>query len=254
MGKKVNPLAMRGDFSKTCQWFTTNKRKFAQYVQDDYMIRKLANEVFGRRIADLFIERTGEKTTITVNSHRPGLILGSRDNKTSLIDTYKKVLNEKVFKGTSFQVSISEIHKPEINPIIIANDIAELLEDRAIAKRCMKRAISNFKRSMPNGGIDIQCAGRVGGAEIARTERNREGKMPLSSIKENVQMHIAEAHTKKGIVSVRVSVYLPSEYSEVKERIYGDRDGERRRYTRSSRFTNDNNEENSSIKSTKGVK
>jgi small subunit ribosomal protein S3 len=227
MGKKVNPLAMRPNFKK-CQWFTSNKRHFASKILEDCMIRKLANEFIGERLfADLSIERIGEQTNITINTHKPGMLIGGKDKKTPLIEIYKKQLSSKVFNSKPFQVSLFEIFKPEINPIIIGNNIAEQLESRMSTKSCMKKAISYFLRSCPNGGIKVVCSGRVGGAEIARREKVQEGKMPLASIKADVSMAIAVAHTIYGTVSVRVYVYIPKDFSEFKK-VYVSRDGDRK--------------------------
>lgn len=234
MGKKVNPLAMRPNFKK-CQWFTSNKRYFASKVLEDCMIRKLANEFIGERLfADLSIERIGEQTNITINTHKPGTLVGTKDKKIPLIEVYKKQLNEKIFKGKPFQVLLFEIFKPEINPIIIGNNVAEQLELRMSTKSCMKKAIGYFLRSCPNGGIKIVCSGRVGGAEIARKEKAQEGKMPLASIKADVSMAIAVAHTIYGTVSVRVYVYIPKDFVEFKK-IFRDRDGDKK-FT-SNKFT-----------------
>lgn len=230
MGKKVNPLAMRPNFKK-CQWFTSNKRHFASKILEDCMIRKLANEVIGERLfADLSIERIGEQTNITLNTHKPGVLVGGKDKKNPLIEVYKKHLNDKIFHGKPFQVSLFEIFKPEINAMIVANNIAEQLELRMSTKSCMKKAMGYFLRSCPNGGIKILCSGRVGGAEIARREKVQEGKMPLASIKADVSMAIAVAHTVYGTVSVRVYTYIPKDFTEFKRTSYGDRsrDGDRK--------------------------
>jgi small subunit ribosomal protein S3 len=211
MGKKVNPLAMRPNF-RQCQWFTSNKRHFAIKVLEDYQIRNLAKEVIGERLfVDINIERIGDKTNIVVNTHKPSIIIMNKDGKQALIEKYKKKLNDKIFNGRIFQVLISEVFKPETNCIIIAHNIAEQLEMRMSTKLCMKRAMNYFLRTVPNGGIRIICSGRVGGAEIARSEKVQEGKMPLASIKSNIQMAISVAHTVYGTVSVKVYTYLPKD-------------------------------------------
>ena len=228
MGKKVNPLALRPNFVK-CQWFTSNKREFAKKVLEDCQIRQLAKEVIGERLfADLSLERIGNQTNITINTHKPGIIVGAKEGKVSFIEKYKKQLEKKIFNGKSFQVLISEILKPELNPIIVANNVAEQLELRMNTKSCMKKAISYFIRNCPQGGIRIICSGRVGGAEIARREKIQEGKMPLSSIKASVSMAIGVAHTVYGTVSVKVYVYIPKDFQEFKRTFYGDRNGDRK--------------------------
>lgn len=214
MGKKINPLAFRPNFKK-CQWFTSNKRHFAIKVLEDYQIRKIAEDIIGIRLfVDISIERIGDKTNILINTHKPSVIIMSKNEKEPLIEKYKKELNKKIFNGKTFQVLISEVMKPEINYIVIANNIAEQLEARTGAKIAMKRAMSSFIRSCPNGGIRIICSGRVGGAEIARSEKVQEGKMPLASIKANVRMAIGVAHTVYGTVSVKVYTYIPRDYTE----------------------------------------
>jgi small subunit ribosomal protein S3 len=227
---------MRPNFKK-CQWFTSNKRHFASKVLEDCMIRKLAIEFIGERLfADLSIERIGEQTNITLNTHKPGAVIGGKDKKVPVIEIYKKQLNDKVFHGKPFQVSLSEIFKPEINPNIVANNIAEQLELRMSTKSCMKKAMGYFLRSCPTGGIKIVCSGRVGGAEIARREKVQEGKMPLASIKADVSMAIAVAHTVYGTVSVRVYIYIPKDFVEFKKTSYGDRSREGDRKFSSNKF------------------
>jgi len=239
MGKKVNPLAMRPNFKK-CQWFTSNKRHFAQNVLEDYNIRELAAKTIGFRLyADLVIARIGTRrgnqTTITINTHKPSAIVGSRDNKVPLIDEYKKALQKHIFQERPFNVLLVEIYKPELNAIIIANNLAEQIEARASVKNVMKKAMNYFHRSCLRGGIKIVCSGRVGGAEIARTEKVQEGKMPLASIKADIQMHIAVAHTVYGTVSVKVLVYIPPGFTDFKEKPYFDYQ-DKRRFSNSSNY------------------
>lgn len=240
MGKKINPLAFRPDFKK-CQWFTSNKRHFALKILEDYQIRKIANEIIGERLfVDIDIERIGDKTNILINTHKPSVVIMEKNDKEPLIEKYKKTLNKKIFNGKAFQVLISEVTKPEINCIVIANNIAEQLEARAGAKISMKRAMNSFMRNCPNGGIRIICSGRVGGAEIARSEKVQEGKMPLASIKANVKMSIGVAHTVYGTVSVKVYTYIPKEYNESSKRYdnYKDKKPFKKPYSKREETTN----------------
>jgi small subunit ribosomal protein S3 len=211
MGNKINPLAMRPEFSQ-CQWFTTNKRHFAINILKDYKIRSLAEDVIGIRLfVNINIERIGEKTNIVINTHKPSAIIMSKNGKDPLVETYKKKLNEKVFENKPFQVLISEVHRTETNCTVIAHNIAEQLEMRASTKSCMKKAVNQFLRSVRNGGIKIICKGRINGAEIARIEKIQEGKMPLASIKCEIKMYNAVAHTVYGTVSVKVFTYIPKD-------------------------------------------
>lgn len=235
MGKKVNPLAMRPDFANItrCKWFVSNKRHFAKNIIEDCHIREIAKDVMGERLfAEIFIERIGGQTNITIHTHKPGVIVSARDNKIALIEEYKKKLITKIFYERPFQVFLSEILRPELNAIIVANNIAEQLENRMSTKSCMKKAMMTFSRncSYMKGGIRIVCSGRVGGAEIARKEKVQEGKMPLASIKSDIQMAIRVAHTVYGTVSVRVYIFLPKDFNDFRERTYTNNQYERKRY------------------------
>lgn len=213
MGKKVNPLAMRigAEKYKFNVWFTTQKKVFKKYVAMDYEIRKLGEKILNKlNFAQIGIERIGIQTNITIYTHKPGFIVGSRDGKLSLIEDYKKQLKEKVLPAHPFIVVINDQDiKAESSAIIISNNLAKAVEDRVSYKSVTKKAISNFMRLYPEGGIKVIWKGRVNGAEIARTDKFQDGKMPQSTIKSDIQFAYSVAHTSVGTVTCRVYIFLP---------------------------------------------
>lgn len=210
MGKKVNPLAMRPDF-KYSVWFTTNPKLIGQYINEDYKIRQLGAKVLGKlNYAQIGIERIGMQTNIKIYTHKPGLLVGGRDNRVPLIEEYKKQIKTKILPNTPFVVLIDDYKiKAESSPVIIANNLAKNVEDRMNYKSISKRTLGSFMRIHPDGGIRIVWKGRINGTDIARVEKFQDGKMPTSSIKENVEFAYAVAHTTVGTVTVRVYTYTP---------------------------------------------
>lgn len=203
MGQKVNPIGFRIGFNKTwdSRWFI-NKVGYAKCLLEDIKIRnyiKAALTTAG--ISKVVIERSAKKINIALHSARPGIIIGK---KGADIDKVKKGI-AKIADGEVF-INIVEIKKPEIDAQLVAEGIAQQLEKRVAFRRAMKRAIQT---SMKLGalGIKISCSGRLGGAEIARTEWYKEGRIPLHTLRADIDFGMARANTTYGVIGITVHVY-----------------------------------------------
>lgn len=210
MGKKVNPLAMR-PVHKYSVWFTTNKKLFGDYINIDNQIRVLADQVLNRmNFACVGIERVGMQTNITIYTHKPGVLVGNRDNKTPLIEVFKQKLKDRILKNTEFVVLINDQDlKMDSSAILIAKHLANSVANNMNYKSISKKTIARFMQNNPNGGIRIVWHGRINKVEIARTEKFQSGKMPQSKLKEIIDFAYDVAHTSVGTVTVRVYIYIP---------------------------------------------
>jgi small subunit ribosomal protein S3 len=214
MGKKVNPLAMRPDY-KYAVWVATSPKLLGQYVVQDCEIRKIAKKMLSKLIyAPIGVERIGMQTNIKIYTYKPNILIAGRNaGSEALIDKFKKELKKKIFINTPFSVIIEDFKiKPESSAGVIATSLAQNLADRTGGsyKALTRRAISAFMRAHPEGGIRIIWKGRINGTDIARVEKFQDGKMPTSSIKENVDFHYAVSHTDVGTVTARVFTYIPA--------------------------------------------
>ncbi len=203
MGQKVSPLVLRLGYTKNWRslWFA-ERRDFARNVQEDYKIRKYINEKFKQAaVALIVIERLAEQIKIRIHSARPGVIIGRRGAD---IDRLRADLGKITKK--EIQVDIQEIKNPSIEAQLIAQNIAFQLEKRVAFRRAMKRAMEQA-RAAGAKGIKIRCSGRLGGAEMARTEKYYEGKVPLQTLRADIDYGFAEALTTYGLLGVKVWVY-----------------------------------------------
>ncbi|MEI6187509.1 MAG: 30S ribosomal protein S3 [Alphaproteobacteria bacterium] len=203
MGQKVNPIGFRIGFNKTwdSRWFI-NKMGYAKCLLEDIKIRNYIKATLTTAgISKVVIERSAKKITIALHSARPGIIIGK---KGADIDKVKKGIS-KIAEGEVF-INIVEIKKPEIDAQLVAEGIAQQLEKRVAFRRAMKRAIQT---SMKLGalGIKISCSGRLGGAEIARTEWYKEGRIPLHTLRADIDFGMARANTTYGVIGITVHVY-----------------------------------------------
>ncbi|SUZ84231.1 uncharacterized protein METZ01_LOCUS37085, partial [marine metagenome] len=175
MGQKVNPISMRLGINKTwdSRWYA-NKNEYAVLLKEDIKMRKkIFKDLKNAAISKVIIERPHKKCLVTIHSGRPGLIIGKKGVE---IENLKNKLQK--FTGSSVVVNIVEVRKPEINATLVAENIAQQLERRVGFRRAMKRSVQSAMR-IGAQGIRINCGGRLGGAEIARTEWYREGRVPL---------------------------------------------------------------------------
>ena len=203
MGQKIHPIGFRLSVTRDwgSRWFA-NKRDFATMLGEDirvreYLRRKLAHASVGR----VLIERPSKTARITVFSARPGVVIGKKGED---IETLKSDLNRML--GVPVHVNIEEIRKPELDAQLIADSIAQQLEKRIMFRRAMKRAMQNAMR-LGAQGIKIMSSGRLNGIEIARREWYREGRVPLHTLRANIDYGFGEARTTYGVIGIKVWVY-----------------------------------------------
>ncbi|MBV9827018.1 MAG: 30S ribosomal protein S3 [Alphaproteobacteria bacterium] len=202
MGQKVNPIGLRLGINRTwdSRWFS--RKGYGDQLHDDLKLRKFLGGRLGQAaVSRVLIERAARRTRITLHSARPGVIIGK---KGADID---KLRND-IAKVTKSEVSLNivEIRKPEIEAKLIADSIAQQLERRVAFRRAMKRAVQSAMRFGAQG-IRINCSGRLGGAEIARMEWYREGRVPLHTLRADVDFGYGTARTTYGICGVKVWVF-----------------------------------------------
>ena len=207
MGQKVNPkgfrLAVRRDWES--RWFA-NKGEYAVAVNEDYRIREfLQNRLKGASVPRIFIERAGQRIRVKIYTARPGVVIGQ---KGALLEGLKADLSK--YLGKDVLVDIQEVKKPDLVAYLVAESVALQLERRISFRRAIKKAISTTM-SMGADGIKIQCSGRLGGAEIARTEWQRKGRIPLHTLRENIDYGFTEANTVYGKIGVKCWLCLKSE-------------------------------------------
>ena len=203
MGQKVNPIGLRLSLNKKWQskWFA-NKQDFGKFLQEDIKIRNFLNSSLKKcGVAKIEIERPAKKPQITIFTARPGLIIGKKGQD---IETLKKTLSKQI--GAEVSLNIIEIRKPEIDAKLVADGIAQQLERRVAFRRAMKRAVQSAIR-LGAEGVRINCAGRLGGAEIARTEWYREGRVPLHTLRADVDYGEATAFTTYGATGIKVWIF-----------------------------------------------
>ena len=203
MGQKSNPIGLRLQINRTwdSRWFADNA-EYSQLLHEDLKIRAFVMEELKQAgIAKVVIERPHKKCRITIHSARPGLIIGK---KGADIEKLRKKLGAMTTSDVS--LNIVEIRKPEVDSKLVAQDIADQLERRIAFRRAMKRAVQSAMR-LGAEGIRINCGGRLGGAEIARTEWYREGRVPLHTLRANVDYAEAQAHTAYGVCGVKVWIF-----------------------------------------------
>ena len=200
MGQKVRPTGFRTgimiDWQST--WYA-NKQDFSELLVEDHKIRKYIKKHYGGSgISKIRIQRTREKVTIFLHAARVGMIIGKKGQE---IDKLTKNLEDLCHRH--IEVKTVEVNRPEVDPQLVAYDIAEQLQKRASFRRTMKRAIDQTMEAGAKG-IRIQMAGRLGGAEMARTEKNMAGSIPLSTLRAKVEYGFAEAKTAQGHIGVKV--------------------------------------------------
>jgi small subunit ribosomal protein S3 len=202
MGQKVNPIGLRLGINRTwdSRWFA--KKEYGSLLLDDLNLRKFLGRRLGQAgLSRIVIERAAKRTRITLHSARPGVVIGKRG-----ADIEK--LRADIGKVTDSEVSLNivEIRKPEIDAKLIADGIAQQLERRVAFRRAMKRAVQSATR-LGAQGIRINCSGRLGGAEIARMEWYREGRVPLHTLRADVDFGYGTAKTTYGVCGVKVWVF-----------------------------------------------
>ncbi|HEY4995699.1 MAG TPA: 30S ribosomal protein S3 [Aestuariivirga sp.] len=203
MGQKINPIGLRLGINRTwdSRWFA-NSRDFGNMLHEDVKIREyLTKELKQAGVARVVIERPHKKCRVTIYSARPGVVIGK---KGSDIDKLKKAVGK--MTASEVHLNIVEVRKPEVDATLVADNIAQQLERRVAFRRAMKRAVQSAQR-LGAEGIKITCSGRLGGAEIARVEWYREGRVPLHTLRANIDYGVATAHTAYGTNGVKVWIF-----------------------------------------------
>ncbi len=207
MGQKVNPIGFRLALNKDwrSRWFA-DKREFGKLLKEDIDIREMvAGRLKDAAVSDIYIERYANRIRITIKTARPGLVIGRKGED---IDKLREVLAKRT--GKEIYVEIAEVKKPDADAQLVAENVAMQLERRVSHRRAMKRAL---QMAMDNGalGIKILVAGRLNGAEIARSESYKEGKIPLHTLRANIDYGTTEANTVAGIIGIKVWICKEAE-------------------------------------------
>ncbi|MEN8719903.1 MAG: 30S ribosomal protein S3 [Oceanococcaceae bacterium] len=203
MGQKVHPVGFRLGISAehSSRWYA-ERAKYRDNVEQDFHIREmLRKRLKNASCSRIQIERLSGSVAITVHTARPGIVIGKKGED---IDRLRLELGRMI--GMPVKVNVEEIRKPELDAYLVAESVAQQLERRIMFRRAMRRAVSNAMR-LGAGGIKIQVSGRLNGAEIARTEWYREGRVPLHTLRADVDYGTAEAETTYGIIGIKVWLF-----------------------------------------------
>ena len=202
MGQKSNPIGLRLGINKTWDSIWFDEKNFSDRIKEDLVIR---NYVMSRypsaSISKVLINRTSEKASVTINTARPGLIIGKGGTE---VDALKKALNKLV--GYDVQVNVSEIKRPALVARLVGQNIAQQLEKKVNYRRAVKKSIQSTMQ-LGAGGIRVCISGRLNGAEIARSETFREGRVPLHTLRSDIDYASVEANTAYGIIGMKVWVF-----------------------------------------------
>ena len=203
MGQKVNPIGLRLGINRTwdSRW-VADKKEYGKLVHEDIRIRAALMKLLKQAaVSKIVIERPHKKCRVTIHTARPGVIIGK---KGADIEGLRKKLS--VFTKSELHLNIVEVRKPELDAQLVAESIAQQMERRVSFRRAMKRGVQNAMR-MGALGIRVNVAGRLGGAEIARTEWYREGRVPLHTLRADIDYALSEAETPYGIIGVKVWIF-----------------------------------------------
>lgn len=203
MGQKVHPTGIRLGIVKDHNsiWYA-NRGQYAENLLNDLQVREyVENKLSHASVSKVLIERPAQNARVTIFTARPGIVIGKKGED---VDRLRKDVSEMM--GVPVQINIEEIRKPDLDAKLIADSVAGQLERRVMFRRAMKRAVQNAMRQGAEG-IKIQVGGRLGGAEIARSEWYREGRVPLHTLRADIDYATAEASTTYGIIGVKVWVF-----------------------------------------------
>ncbi|MBI2355240.1 MAG: 30S ribosomal protein S3 [Deltaproteobacteria bacterium] len=202
MGQKVNPIGFRLGVTKTwdSKWYA--EADYAKHLHEDLKIRAfLKKRLYNSGVSKIEIERAANKTKINIFTARPGLIIGKKGSE---VETIKKDLSSLTSK--EIFININEVRKPELDAQLVAENVALQLERRIAFRRAMKKSITSALKFGAKG-IRITCSGRLGGAEMSRTEWYREGRVPLHTLRADIDYGFAEAKTTYGIIGIKVLIF-----------------------------------------------
>ena len=206
MGQKVHPTGIRLGISTdwNSKWYASSK-EYPKFLMEDIKIRDyLSSELKQASVSKILIERPTKEAVVTVFTSRPGIVIGKKGED---IEKYReKIANIHGTKKSTVKLNVKEIRKPELNAQLVSEGIAQQLERRIMYRRAMKRAVTNTMR-LGALGIKVNVAGRLNGAEIARSEWYREGRVPLHTLKAGIDFGFSEALTTYGIIGIKVWIY-----------------------------------------------
>src|SRR5580692_11091864 len=206
MGQKVNPIGIRLGITRdwTSRWYA-GKKQFPEHVHTDFRVRTfLSTRLKEASVSRILIERAAKKVNITIQTARPGIVIGKKgEDIEKLRQETAALLGMPV---TDVRLNIAEIRKPELDSQLVADSIAQQIEKRVMFRRAMKRAVMSTLRSGALG-VKVRVSGRLNGAEIARTEWSREGRVPLHTFRADIDYGLAEAHTTYGVIGVKVWIF-----------------------------------------------
>jgi small subunit ribosomal protein S3 len=203
MGQKINPIGFRLGVQKnwSSKWFTSTKN-FPVFLNNDIKVREFLNKKLANAaVSKIIIERPAKNAKVTIMTARPGIVIGKKGED---IENLRSDLQG--LMGIPVQLNIEEVRKPEIDATLIAQSIAQQLEKRVQFRRAMKRAMQNAMR-LGAQGIKIMSSGRLNGIEIARSEWYREGRVPLHTLRADIDYGVARAQTQYGIIGIKVWIY-----------------------------------------------
>jgi len=202
LGQKVNPIGLRLGIVKTWEsrWYAG--KDYADYILEDYNIRNfLKKRLYHAGISRVEIERSSKRVRLRIFTSRPGIVIGKKGAEIALLkQELEKIVSHEVI------IDIQEVRKPELDAQLVAENIALQIERRVAFRRAMKRGISSAMRFGADG-IKVICSGRLGGAEMARTEQYREGRIPLHTLRADIDYGFVEARTTYGIIGIKVFIF-----------------------------------------------
>ena len=213
MGQKVHPIGIRLGIVKdwTSKWYADSK-DYADYLYTDLKVREyLKKKLQQASVSRIQIERPARNARITVHTARPGMVIGKKGED---IESLRKEVSKMM--GIPVHINIEEIRKPELDAQLVAESVAQQLERRIMYRRAMKRAVTNTMR-LGAGGIKINVAGRLNGAEIARREWYREGRVPLHTLRADIDDGVAEAQTPSGVIGIKVWIFKGEVFNTVEQ-------------------------------------
>jgi small subunit ribosomal protein S3 len=213
MGQKINPIGFRLGVTKnwSSKWYASSKN-FADLLNNDIKVREFLNKKLANAaVSKIIIERPAKNAKITIFTARPGIVIGKKGED---IETLRSSIQG--LMGIPVQLNIEEVRKPELDATLIAQSIAQQLEKRVMFRRAMKRAMQNAMR-LGAQGIKIMSSGRLNGIEIARSEWYREGRVPLHTLRADVDYGVARAQTTYGIIGIKVWVFKGEVYEDAQK-------------------------------------
>jgi small subunit ribosomal protein S3 len=206
MGQKVHPTGIRLGIVKdwASKWYADSK-EFPHYIHMDHLVREfIKKKLKDASVSRITIERPAKKANITIHTARPGIVIGKKGED---IEKLRREVSQMIkMHINDVRINIAEVRKPELDAQLVAEGIAQQLERRVMFRRAMKRAVTNTMR-VGAEGIKVKVGGRLNGAEIARSEWYREGRVPLHTLRADIDYGLAEAHTTYGVIGVKVWIF-----------------------------------------------